>query len=199
MLRRSMSLLQTRREHYQAKLGFYLFLASLGMFFLASMIGYAIIATASVKPSDVHLRLPLTFLPSTLILIGVSFVLHRAVENVHHERQLRFRRCLIAALILSFAFCLVQCFGLNELISVHSRWGGGQAKLYGISFTLALVHALHVVGGLFFLWFVTVRGMHDAYDHERHYAVDLCATYWHFLDGVWIAMLATFLITSLGH
>ena len=198
MLRRSLALLQTRREHYQAKLGFYLFLASLGMFFLASMIAFAVIATASVKPGDVQLRLPITFLPSTVILISVSFVLHRAVENVHQERQLRFRRYLIVAMILAFAFCVFQCFGLTELISVHSRWGQGQAKLYGISFTLALVHALHVVGGMFFLWFVTGRGLHGAYDHERHYAVDLCATYWHFLDGVWIAMLATFLITSLG-
>lgn len=199
MLRRSLALLQTRREHFQAKLGFYLFLTSLGMFFLASMLAFAIIATASVKPGDVQLRLPITFLPSTLILISVSFVLHRAVENVHQERQLRFRRYLIAALVLAFAFCVFQCIGLTELIHVHARWGEGQAKLYGISFTLALVHALHVVGGMFFLWFVTTRGLHGAYDHERHYAVDLCATYWHFLDGVWIAMLATFLITSLGH
>ena len=198
MLRRSMALLQTRREHYQAKLGFYLFLVSLAMFFLASMLAYAVIATAVVKPGDVQLRLPWEFLPSTAILICVSLALHRAVENVHQERQRRFRHCLIAGLILAFAFCIFQCFGLNELIAIHSRWGSGQAKMYGIAFTLALVHALHVVGGLFFLWFVTIRGLHDTYDHERHYAVDLCATYWHFLDGVWIAMLATFLITSLG-
>lgn len=240
MLRRSLILLQSRREHYKAKLGFYLLLTSLGIFFLSSMIAYVIIArippdvppavetfnvssgtvvsdaaAGEIQPATfrsrisymttiqkanarrhvIPLHVPSSFLVSTVLLIGVSIILHRAVENVHQERQQRFRICLMIALVLSFGFCFAQWFGLNELISTHSSRGNGDAKLYGISFTLALVHALHVVGGLLFLWLVTMRGMKNAYDHEHHYAVDLCATYWHFLDGVWIAMLATFLIT----
>jgi heme/copper-type cytochrome/quinol oxidase subunit 3 len=191
-----MILLQSQRDHYQAKLGFYLLLVSLGVFFLASMVAYLIIAVSAVKPSDLRLHLPLSFIGSTLVLISISVAMHFAVENVHHEKQRPFRVCLLVALALSFIFCFVQWFGLHQLLDIHRDWARGEAKLYGISFTLALVHALHVVGGLFFLWFVTARSMRNVYDHERHYAVDLCASYWHFLDGVWLVMLGTFLLST---
>jgi cytochrome c oxidase subunit 3 len=59
---------------------------------------------------------------------------------------------------------------------------------------LAFLHALHVIGGIGFLGFVIAQASQQRYDHERHWTVDNCASYWHFLDAVWIVMLATFFI-----
>ena len=69
-------------------------------------------------------------------------------------------------------------------------------NLYGFTLFLVIVHALHVIGGvagLVFLLFGISRG---AYDHERHFPVRFCALYWHFLDIVWIIMLAGFGLTA---
>ncbi len=41
---------------------------------------------------------------------------------------------------------------------------------------------------------VIFRALRGSYDHERHWPVDICATYWHFLDVVWVVMLVTFLV-----
>ena len=53
---------------------------------------------------------------------------------------------------------------------------------------------LHVLGGLFFILFVAVNAWRNRYDHERHWTVENCTSYWHFLDVVWVIMLVTFLV-----
>ena len=63
---------------------------------------------------------------------------------------------------------------------------------------LAFLHALHVAGGIIALGVVAVRASHGRYDHERHFAVDFTANYWHFLDIVWLVMLASFWATTSG-
>ena len=91
---------------------------------------------------------------------------------------------------------MVQTIGMQDLLVHHFAQADGSTKVYGMSFTLALIHALHVVGGVVFLGFIIFQSMRDRYDHERHWAVDHCAGYWHFLDAVWVTMLALFLITG---
>ena len=50
--------------------------------------------------------------------------------------------------------------------------------------------------GMVFLGFIIYQAFKDRYDHERHWAVDHCASYWHFLDVVWACMLITFIVTQ---
>ncbi len=85
---------------------------------------------------------------------------------------------------------------MSELVIHHFRQDDGSTKVYGMSFTLAFIHALHVFGGILFLGFVIYQAFRDRYDHERHFAVDHCAGYWHFLDAVWLSMLLVFVIAK---
>ena len=50
MLKNSITLIPARKQLYQAKLVFYLFLGSLAMFFIASMITYLIIRRQAFAP-----------------------------------------------------------------------------------------------------------------------------------------------------
>jgi cytochrome c oxidase subunit 3 len=146
------------------------------------------------------LRLPVSFWFSTLVLVAISVLLQRACWFVHRENQEKFRRCLMWAWALAVAFMFIQSFGLVELINRHFNLSDGaqvydgSTKVYGMSFALALIHALHVVGGLGFLGFVIFQAFRGRYDHERHWAVDHCAGYWHFLDCVWVSMLIVFAV-----
>ena len=212
MLKQSLSLVPARPALFQAKLVFYLFLASLTMFFVASLITYCSIragvfgaqqvydaATNSMVPVQrtyEHLELPATFWSSTLLLVLMSILLQRSCWLVAREQQIKFRRCLIWAWIIAISFLLVQAFGMVELVSNHFRGTNGSTKVYGMSFTLALIHALHVLGGIVFLGYVIFQAFKNRYDHESHYAVDHCAGYWHFLDAVWFMMLVVFVITK---
>ncbi len=210
MLNQSITLVPARRDLYQAKMAFYLFLASLGMFFIASLVTYLIIREQAFSPHvdavpgsiltqgpKIYqpLVLPATFWISTLALVFVSVFLQRACWLVHREKQVDFRRWLIWSFVAAFAFVIIQSVGMYELLSQHFSKLDGSTKVYGMSFTLSFIHALHVVGGIIFLGFVIRQAFRDRYDHERHWAVDHCASYWHFLDVVWACMLITFVVT----
>lgn len=224
MLKQSINLVPARPALYQAKMVFYLFIASLGMFFIATLITYLIIRMQAFNPipaSEAHLpapsialqdpsrgsavpssidyvplELPMTFWASTAVLLLTGVALQRASWLVHRERQTEFRRCLVIAWVAAVAFVVVQAFGMNDLLAQHFTRTDGSTKIYGMSFTLAFLHALHVIGGLVFLGFVIFQAYRDRYDHERHWAVDHCAGYWHFLDIVWISMLIMFAVTK---
>ena len=51
-------------------------------------------------------------------------------------------------------------------------------NLYGFTFFLVIVHALHV-GGVAGLALLLLGIRRQAYDHERHFPVRFCALYWH--------------------
>ena len=209
MLKQSINLAPARRDLYQAKMVFYLFLASLGMFFIASLMTYLIVRNQAFSPipdavpdsiatmgPEVYssLKLPMSFWVSTVALIFVSVFLQRACWMVRREKQVKFRRMLMWSLVASLAFVGIQGFGMYDLLSQHFSVSDGSMKVYGMSFTLSFIHALHVIGGMIFLGFVIYQAFRNRYDHERHWAVDHCASYWHFLDVVWACMLITFVV-----
>jgi cytochrome c oxidase subunit 3 len=211
MLKSSLTMNPSRREHYQAKFVFLLFLASLGMFFIGSLITYLTIRQQAFNPIEdavpgsildkgpevyASLQIPMSFWISTIALVFVSFFLQRACWTIHRERQSEFQRWLLLSWVSAMAFTLIQGFGLSDLLTQHFSAPDGSMKVYGMSFALSLIHALHVLGGMIFLGFVMYQARRQKYDHERHFAVDNCANYWHFLDVVWVCMLAVFLVAK---
>ncbi len=198
MLKKSWLSISARPDLYRAKLVFFFLLLSLAIFFAAGMLSYCIIRANAFRRPDqipyVTLQLPTSFWLGTLILLAVSISMHIAVSAVHRNRIRPFLNALSAAAIGALAFTVVQAFGLRQLLDVHFSTSTGATKSYGMCFTMAFLHALHVFGGLIFLGFVFFQATRQRYDHERHWAVDNCASYWHFLDAVWVIMLVTFFI-----
>ena len=197
MLRNDLSTLPARPSAHRSKLFLYLFLASLGMFFAASISSYCLIRANAFRDSSreyLPLSLPVSFWISTLFLVGVSLCLHGACFSIRRQKLDRFRFWLYVASGLAIVFCFVQTIGMKQLVEVHFSHLDGSAKSYGICFTLAFLHALHVFGGLVFLIWILFGTFRQRFDHECHWAVDNCASYWHFLDVVWVIMLVTFLV-----
>ena len=197
-----------------SELGMALFLGSLGLLFLASMIGYAVfrlMATsprqttvgaagsvladggASVRPAlplqSLSLPWPLWF--STGVILVSGFTLHRALQKVRREKLPEFRQLMVATLLLSMLFLIVQTPSLIALLL--DRQADHASALSGFLFFLILLHAAHVVGGIVPLFRVTLSAYAGRYDHEHHGPVKLLAMYWHFLDAVWIVMFGLFL------
>ena len=72
MLSNTVETLKARPQLFRAKLGVYLLIASLAIFFLAAMIAYGIIRT-SVSINLKPLQMPLSFVVSTVLLLINSF------------------------------------------------------------------------------------------------------------------------------
>ena len=201
---------QAQRHHVPPgthALGMWLFLAALAVLFVAGMLVYIIIRlTASnarpaplapgapepMPPLPLHsIDMPLVLWLSTGAILISSYTIHRALDNVIHERQSRFRQALMATLLLAVPFFLAQGAGLAELLGRATV--GGDALQNAIVF-LIIVHALHVVGGLVPLGVILRQAHLGRYDHEFYTPVKSLAHYWHFLDVVWLLMFGTFLL-----
>ncbi len=56
-------------------------------------------------------------------------------------------------------------------------------------YVLTALHALHLMGGIIFLLVVALRGWQRS-RITRSTAAGLAAIYWHFMDGLWLFLLA---------
>lgn len=201
MLKQELRLISLRKDLHKARWLFWLFLASLGTFFLASLATYVIIRLQAARPMQsgneyVALELPMSFWLSTVLMLMTSVLLERSIWFVRREKPAGFRQSLIWAAVAAGAFLLVQSSAMSQLLVTHFSAIDGSTKFYGMTFALAFVHAAHVLGGEVFLVYIIIRAWQNRLDHERYWSVTHCAGYWHFLDIVWLAMLATFWFTG---
>lgn len=184
----------------RARQGVWLLLISLGVFFLASLILYMVYIYLRLKDAPggpVPLYLPSSFIGSTVLLIGISGALHRAMLAARRDESAVLHFVIPAALVMAVLFFMVQGEGMWWMVLQMKEDRNAAASAYGLTLCLAIIHALHVVGGLVGLVWVQVNTLRLQYDHERHFGVDFCAYYWHFLDGVWLLLLLGFIVASL--
>lgn len=179
--------------------GAWLMLISLGVFFVTTIMLYAIYVVMRLTRGTEQVApfyLPLNFVFTTIILIAISICAHLSVESVKREAQPEMMRYLTATSVLAILFFVVQGFGMVWIVEHFAQDGSPNRSLYGMTFVLALLHALHVVGGMVAMGIVYVRAMNGRYDHESYFAIRFNAMYWHFLDVVWILMLIAFGIAA---
>jgi len=176
--------------------GMWLFMAALTMLFAATMVGYIIVRLRpEAKPPPGSLAMPWHLWGSTALIMVSSFSMHQAMQNIRTERQTPFCNALIVTLLLGVAFLLLQGPAMASLL-MNRLSEETSTALYGLVFSMVLLHALHLVGGLLPLGVVTYKAHRRKYDHESHAPVQYIAMYWHFLDAVWLIMF--FVLQTVG-
>lgn len=175
-----------------------LFLGSLFIFFLASLLLYAVYAFSRRNDVQSDVPLPLSFLLSSACLLAVSGLVHWATRSVRRDRRSLTAWLLGISAAAAAVFMAVQFWSMRLMFTGAAMSQGFGRGVVGMVAVLAFLHALHVAGGVIALGVVTVRAQLGHYDHERHWPVDFTAHYWHFLDLVWLCMLTTFYFTTGG-
>ena len=83
--------------------------------------------------------------------------------------------------------CLIgQTLAWKQLVAAGYRLSTNPADAF--FYLITAVHGLHVLGGLAALGRTGAKLRRGAGAAEMRVAVELCATYWHFLLAVWIAL-----------
>jgi cytochrome c oxidase subunit 3 len=170
-----------------------IFLASLAVLFAASIAGYLVVRLrAEAWPPPGMPRLPGGLVAATAILIACSVTIHLALASVRRGEITRMVRWLWVTTALGVLFLASQAVNWWGLVASHA---GASANLYAFTFfMLTGLHAAHVVGGLIQLGFVTARARQGRYGSGRHPGVTYAAMYWHFLDAVWLVLLAVLVV-----
>lgn len=182
------------RQH----LGGMLFLVSLLVFFLSSILLYLLYAYWRRDDPQTDVPMPPMFLISTACLLLISVLVHWATRTVRREKRVATSVLLSVSGIAAIAFMGFQFDAMYDLLQGPALQGGTGKGVAGMVVVLAILHALHVAGGVIALGIVSVRSFLGRYDHERHWPVDFAAQYWHFLDVIWICMLVAFCLTTGG-
>ncbi len=185
----------------RAMQGVWVFLLTLSVFFFSSILLFVLYVALRLSPES-GLRpqsfyLPRSFVPSTMLLVGVSGALEWALRAARRDRSTEVRIASIAALIMGVLFMLVQSEGMYRLVVAATTVASSRNSTYALTFVLAFLHALHVVGGIVGLVITVWNASRDRYDHERHFGLRFCTVYWHFLDVVWVLLMACFIITGM--
>ena len=102
-------------------------------------------------------------------------------------RALRAREALAVA--LGIIFLGIQAFEWYELL-VHKGFGPTSGT-FGTSFYgLTGFHGFHVIIGAIFLAVITYRVAIGHFTAKKHFAMTAAGWYWHFVDVVWIILVA---------
>ena len=118
----------------------------------------------------------------TSVLLISSFFMNRAESCMAHGdwRQFLVSTGITIGLALLF---LAGVVGVEWQIAPFGPADGVQGAVF---YSMTGFHAFHVLTGLLFLFIIFRNGLRGRYSAEKHWAVEACAVYWHFVDVVWI-------------
>jgi len=133
-----------------------------------------------------ELKLPLIM---TVILWTSSAPVHFADRGIQKGKQWRLRFGLLAGFLLGLTFLILQAaVEYPHSLQMHPPSSGVYGTLF---FSLTGLHGLHFLVGLLISLWVQVRAWRGAFNEHRHVTVQNFSMYWHFVDTVWLFVLAT--------
>jgi cytochrome c oxidase subunit 3 len=138
-------------------------------------------------PTWEHLRLPSQVWVNTLILLASSLTLELARRSVKVDKAAALRGWLGITAILGIAFVTGQIVLWRQLTAsgvlltstLHSSF----------FYVLSGIHAVHILGGLIALATVSIKAWSGRLSSISFEPLRLCATYWHFMGGVWLYLI----------
>ncbi len=167
--------------------GLWVFMAVASTLFALFIAAYAMRMAGSDWSS---IALPWQLGLSTALLAAGSVAMQVAAHAARGAAWLPARGWLLAGGACAAGFLGVQLWAWQALLEAQVGVAGNPAASF--FYLLTAMHGLHVMGGLI-AWSFAARAVAMLLDDPARAALGivLCARYWHFLLGVWLALLAT--------
>ncbi|UPW00871.1 heme-copper oxidase subunit III [Halorussus gelatinilyticus] len=128
-------------------------------------------------------------LVNTALLVASSVTLHFAHEALDEGHRRRFLALLGATFALGVVFLAGQIAEYATFVGEEefTLTSGVFASAF---FGLTGLHGLHVALGVVLVGIVLWRALRGQYDAERDTSVSTVSLYWHFVDAVWLFLVA---------
>lgn len=160
-------------------------IVSIVMFFMGMVAAY--IFLRATNPKWVTIRLPWIVWANSAILLLSSAAIELARKRLSFGDVRRFRKMWLAATALGILFLAGQLFAWRELVLAGFYVATNQASSFFYIFTA--LHGLHLLGGICALFYVSFRKFEIA-KVSRSVAAEVASYYWHFMDALWLFILA---------
>ena len=166
-----------------------LFICAEVMTFGSGFAYYAFVRVGPWPPGPLPHLLSSLVAINTLLLVTSSVTLHLADGALREGRRRRFLALLSATLVLGLVFLAGQAYEYYELV-VAEGFTLAEGVFASAFFGLTGLHGLHVALGAVMLAIVLVRARRGQFSADRHAAVATASAYWHFVDAVWLVLVA---------
>lgn len=163
---------------------FMVWLAIISSFMLiAGLTSVFIISTPAA--AEIHTRLPFVFIISTIVMVASSFTLHVAQKKLKGLQTVQFHWYLKLTITLGVVFMLLQAFAWAQLL--YSKVYFDMHKSYqSFIYVFVAVHLLHIITGIALLGYTLSGSLKNKAPYRTLYRMEISATFWHFIDGLWI-------------
>lgn len=177
---------------HNAKLGIWLFLASEVMLFGALFSSYILLRVAApVWPHGYSLlNVPLATI-NTVILISSSVTMVLSWASLMMKDFSKYRRYMGLTIVCGLAFLVVK--GFEWGMEFEHGISPATDLFYATYFTMAGLHAVHVIGGIIvnsYFWGPGSK-MWSTEPERFTNRVEVAGLYWHFVDLIWIFLFPT--------
>jgi cytochrome c oxidase subunit 3 len=169
--------------------GMVLFLVSDVATFLALFVYYGFIRVGAWPPSELPPLLGSLVIVNTLLLVASSFTIHYGHHALDAGNRRGFLAGLAATTLLGVVFLGGQALEYYEFVVEEGLTLAGGAfatAFYG----LTGLHGLHVALGVLLLGITLVRALRGQYAPGRDTSIRTVSLYWHFVDVVWVFLVA---------
>ncbi len=138
-------------------------------------------------------EIPEAFYLSLGAIIVSSITMHVAKLKVKQEDQLQGMIFLVGTLILGLLFVYLQFRGFSEIIANGYYFTGSESTVTtSFIYLVVLMHLAHVAFGLIALLVVIYNHYKQKYTGGKTLGIELAATFWHFVDFLWIYLFLFF-------
>ncbi len=167
-------------------------IVSLGMSFAGLTSSY--IVSKSRKDWLQDMELPPAFFWSLLVIVLSSITMHFAKKSVQNEKSREGLLLLLATFSLGILFIWLQFKGFVQIVEdMGINFTGPTSNIKGtFIYVIAIVHIAHVVAGLIALLVVIYNHYKQKYNNGKTLGIELAATFWHFVDFLWIYLFLFF-------
>ena len=136
--------------------------------------------------------MPMVFWISTAVILASSITLQMALRSFKQREMSKYRLLTGLTLVLGIVFVFLQWEGFQQLWEQKITFkGSGAGQFLYVIFGL---HALHVIGGVIALIIIFIKAFVGKVKLYSSVPVEVMATYWHFVDLLWIYLLVFFII-----
>jgi cytochrome c oxidase subunit 3 len=160
-------------------------IVSIVMFFMAMASAYIYLRANSNRWVPLHL--PWIIWVNTALLLLSSGAMEFARRRLARADVAQFRKLWAVATTLGVLFLTGQLVAWRQFVLAGFYVSSNQASSFFYIFTG--LHGLHLLGGICALLYVSFRKFEKA-KVSRAVAAEVASYYWHFMDGLWIFLLA---------
>lgn len=132
-------------------------------------------------------ELPVAFYFALGLILISSLTMHLAKKAIKKEENRKGMILLVVTLLLGLAFIFSQFEGFSEIIQEGYYFTGPTSSITtSFIYLVVILHVAHVIGGIIGLLVVIYNHYKLKYINGKTLGVELAATFWHFVDVVWI-------------